>query len=383
MEVNNFSPNKLKQARIFRGLTISDLAIETGTTKQAISQYEQGKITPRTEAIFKIINTLNFPRAFFYTNDHIAGYNSYTFFRSKANVSKKLLKSHEQVIDFLFNCQQFLEQYIDFPILNIPDIPVKEYWEKETIENLAESVRHQWGIDGKPIQNIIFEMERNGIVISSIHADTQDIEAYSKKKVINGYDYCFMLLAKDKKSAVRRQFDAAHELGHLLMHSWIAEDVDITAEERRRMEKEADYFASALLLPREDFLASISKTKLESYIYLKKHWMVSINAMIVRSYHLGLLNYTQYQYLQKQISRRKMRTKEPHDDILKLAQPGMLKKAVKVLLSDETITSQQMIKELKMFPGLIEEVLNLDPGTLIVKGREVNSSFITNQKNSN
>src|SRR5699024_9085125 len=140
---------------------------------------------------------------------------------------------------------------------------------------------------------------------------------------------------------------------------WIAEDTDITADERRQMEKEADYFAAALLLPREDFLASVSKTKLDTFIHLKKHWMVSINAMIVRSYHLELLNYTQYQYLQKQISRRKMRTKEPYDDMLKLSQPGMLKQAVKVLLSDATITSQQLIKELKLFPDLIEQVLNL------------------------
>src|SRR5699024_3451761 len=157
MEVNKFNPNKLKQARIFRGLTISDLANAIDTTKQAISQYEQGKITPKTEALFKIINTLNFPRDFFYTNNNTAGYNSYTFFRSKANVSKKVLKAQEQMIEFLFTCQQFLEQYIEFPKLNIPETPVKECWDKEAIESLAESVRLRWGLDGEPIHNVIFE----------------------------------------------------------------------------------------------------------------------------------------------------------------------------------------------------------------------------------
>src|SRR5699024_2570695 len=256
------------------------------------------------------------------------GFNSYTFFRSKVNVSKKRLNAQEQVVDFLFNGQQFLEHYIEFPKLNIPDVLIKDSWEKDDIEDLAQNVRNIWGIGDEPIHNLIFELERNGVFLSSILTDTHGVDAYSQKKVINGQDYCFMLLGKDKKSAVRRQFDAAHELGHLLMHSWIEKGTELEPDEKRRMEKEADYFASALLLPREAFISTIYKPKLEEYIHLKKYWMVSINAMIVRSYHLNLINYTQYQYLQKQLSRKKMRKFEPYDDVLQLSNPGMLKQAV-------------------------------------------------------
>ncbi|GGJ98911.1 transcriptional regulator [Lentibacillus kapialis] len=366
MEVNQFNPSKLKQARIFRGLTISELAHSTNITKQAISQYEQGKITPRVETMFKLVNKLYFPREFFYSFDKDTGYNSYTFFRSKVNINKKQLNAHVQVVDFLFNGQQFLEQYIEFPKLNIPDVPIKESWEKEEIEELAKNVRGLWGIDGEPIHNLIFELERNGIFISGILTNTQDVNAYSQKKVIHGQDYCFMLLAKDKKSAVQRQFDAAHEFGHLLMHSWIEEDTDLEPDEKRRMEKEADYFASAFLLPKEAFISTIYKPKLEEYIHLKKYWMVSINAMIVRSYHLNLITYTQYQYLQKQLSGKKMRKTEPYDNVLQLSNPGLLKQAVTELLDDGTIKPMQIVKALKMFPGLIEAVLNLNPGTLNV-----------------
>ncbi|MFD1363651.1 helix-turn-helix domain-containing protein [Lentibacillus salinarum] len=373
MEVNQFNPRKLKQARIFRGLTISELAQSTNITKQAISQYEQGKITPRVETMFKLVNKLNFPREFFYSYDTTTGYSSYTFFRSKVNVSKKRLNAQEQVVNFLFNGQQFLEQYIEFPMLNIPDVPIKDFWEKDEIEDLADNVRNMWGIGDDPIHNLIFELERNGIFISGILTNTQEIDAYSQKKVINGRDYCFMLLAKDKKSAVRRQFDAAHEFGHLLMHSWIEEDTDLEPDEKRRMEKEADYFASALLLPKEAFISTIYKSKLEEYIHLKKYWMVSINAMIVRSYHLNLISYTQYQYLQKQLSRKKMRKREPYDNVLQLSNPGMLKQAVTELLDDGAIKPIQMIKELKMFPGLIEDVLNLNPGTLDVNAENKNT----------
>lgn len=76
-----------------------------------------------------------------------------------------------------------------------------------------------------------------------------------------------------------------------------------------------------------------------------------------------------------------MRTKEPFDDTLKLSQPGMLKKAVNVLLEDGTILPQQMIQDLKMFPDLIEEVLSLNPGTLVITDKtENNPTLIAKRK---
>ncbi|MGC4441969.1 ImmA/IrrE family metallo-endopeptidase, partial [Streptococcus suis] len=55
------------------------------------------------------------------------------------------------------------------------------------------------------------------------------------------------------KSAVRHNFDLAHELGHLLLHNQVDFE-ELSKEELEEKEKEANQFASYFLLPRKQFL---------------------------------------------------------------------------------------------------------------------------------
>ena len=58
----------------------------------------------------------------------------------------------------------------------------------------------------------------------------------------------------------------AHELGHILMHIWGEDNEDISKEEFNAREKQANMFASALLLPKDTFSKSVSAypTNMES-----------------------------------------------------------------------------------------------------------------------
>ena len=47
----NFNPKRLREARLIRGLTIRELAEMVGVTKQAISQFELGENTPKSETM--------------------------------------------------------------------------------------------------------------------------------------------------------------------------------------------------------------------------------------------------------------------------------------------------------------------------------------------
>ncbi|WP_205628910.1 helix-turn-helix domain-containing protein, partial [Acinetobacter baumannii] len=44
--LNRFNPNRLKFARLYEGMTTSELANHIGVSKQMISQYENGKSAP-------------------------------------------------------------------------------------------------------------------------------------------------------------------------------------------------------------------------------------------------------------------------------------------------------------------------------------------------
>ena len=62
---------RLKEGRILRGLSQSELATNLGVTKQAISQYENGIIVPKSDILSRIINELDMPISYFSKPDNI------------------------------------------------------------------------------------------------------------------------------------------------------------------------------------------------------------------------------------------------------------------------------------------------------------------------
>ena len=66
---NGFNGARLKAARLYNELTISDVANETGLSYQAISQYENSKCEPKLDVVFKLVGLLGFPREYYYQND--------------------------------------------------------------------------------------------------------------------------------------------------------------------------------------------------------------------------------------------------------------------------------------------------------------------------
>jgi transcriptional regulator with XRE-family HTH domain len=63
--MESFNPFRLNEARLYRKMTIEELASVIGTSKQAISQFENKKSVPDFITLYKISNALNFPIRFF------------------------------------------------------------------------------------------------------------------------------------------------------------------------------------------------------------------------------------------------------------------------------------------------------------------------------
>ena len=64
-----FNGERLKSARLYNGLTIADVAEKTGISKQAVSQFENGKTEPKNETLFSLSKYLGFPREYFFQHD--------------------------------------------------------------------------------------------------------------------------------------------------------------------------------------------------------------------------------------------------------------------------------------------------------------------------
>ena len=95
-----------------------------------------------------------------------------------------------------------------------------------------------------------------------------------------------------------------------------------------------------------------------------------MGAMIYRCFDLGLIDESRYTSLQKQMSMKKIRTKEPLDDVFPLQQPVVLKKSILMLLENNVKNELQLIQEMAVPQEYVEMLCNLEKGTLNFKEPE-------------
>ena len=362
----NLNGERLKKARIYRELSVSDLAEQSECSRQSIYMYEKEK-TKRVDlnTIETLAKALKFPERFLCETDMKAEIGS-TYFRALLTTSSKYRESQIQKMEFLADIFVFLQEYLEFPHHGIPDRA------GQTPEEAAATLRREWHLGTRPIENIVSLVESNGIIVTKFSVDTNDIDAFSQLVRIGDEDIYLIGYSENKTAASRIHFDIAHELGHICLHGW-SEDIEkIDRDEFKEREKEANEFAAAFLLPGESFAkdAAVNPKSIPAYTELKRKWKVSIQAMARRSFSLGLITMEEYQEIIRTLQRRGMRKQEPLDNMLVTASPTLLKTAVMMLLTENVFTPQEFMDELSynynlsLYPKEVESLLDLPRGTL-------------------
>lgn len=84
-----FYGERLRSARMYRGLTLTELAKRTEISKQSISLYENDNNTPDYMKVRLLASELNFPYDYFFQKDSYAAKTETTYFRSLASATKK------------------------------------------------------------------------------------------------------------------------------------------------------------------------------------------------------------------------------------------------------------------------------------------------------
>ncbi len=377
--IKNFQGSRLKNARTFRALTLTELAEKTDISKQSISLYENNRNTPDHERVRLMAAALDFPYNFFFQEDNYMTKTETTYFRSLASATKKNRTAQSLKLEYVAKIYEILLEYVDFPILNIPEIDfigndnvfecdsdksIKEF------EDIADNVRKHWGIANEPIKNLQYLLEKNGVVITGFDTEEDKIDAFSQRTIVDNHPIFFIAVALGTRPEGRIRFDMAHELGHILLHPWSEDLESITKDEFKMRERQANMFASAFLLPKSSFGKDVQTypTDLNFYQFLKKKWKVSIQAMIYRTHQLKIITDNQYQYLMRQISKNGWRTKEPGDTPIKLNE-SIFQGAIDLLLNKRILTARSLIRKFEqygvaLYPHEIEKLLHLRKGTL-------------------
>lgn len=76
------------------------------------------------------------------------------------------------------------------------------------------------------------------------------------------------MLTDNRELFVRRRFNVAHELGHIILHNAVEHD-EYDNKIIKKMENQAHLFASNFLMLNEAFMKSLLSTSLENYVNLK------------------------------------------------------------------------------------------------------------------
>jgi Zn-dependent peptidase ImmA (M78 family)/transcriptional regulator with XRE-family HTH domain len=332
-----FDGGRLSLARLSRGLTKKQLAEKVGVTPAAIGQYERGLSQPSAPVIAKLRWALRFPPEFFEGGRRrFEVCHDDAHFRRLRSTSKMERSQVLARAELLAELVAELEKYLKIPKVAIPDIPVPGYSRVE-IEGAVAEVRKRWGMGVGPVPKMVRLLESKGCVVTRLTSHSANVDAFStwmdKRPLV--------ILSDDKGDVARSRLDAAHELGHLVMHH----DAEPGS---RAVEQQAFTFAVAFLMPRESALRELPRgLDWRRYAELKRRWGISMKALVRYSKDLGLLSEASYKRAMVQYSKNGWQNGEP-GELEDTEQPVLVSNALEVLRTRRGLDSEDLARALRI-----------------------------------
>ncbi|WEG13310.1 XRE family transcriptional regulator [Pullulanibacillus sp. KACC 23026] len=367
-----FVGNNLTNIRILHGYTRKQLADRLQVSEQSVWQYENGYTTPKLEVINNLKRIFSVKSKYFFSEDFLdkdgksnidANHIAY-----RADVISSIQKTQSEAmhLEYLNSFLKIIEERIQYPPNEIALLRDKiiDYMnntqdDRKTIMNKAASMARDFLELGPTNVNLLFVLEKKGAFILE-KAIGEKIDAYSLWSKDNRP---YIMLGSLKKSAARRNFDLAHELGHLLLH-YKVEFTTLEKKVYRQYEKEADTFAETFLLPekefKKDFVLLSRNSNPDSYAELKKKWAVSIQTLAYRAHALGYIDYQKYRYFNIQLNKKGYKNSEPLDKQLKINRPGKIRSILELLLEEGYIELESLLDRLKVDVDFLSNLLGLD-----------------------
>lgn len=276
-----FNPARLQLALDRRRKTARMLADAAGITAVSLSRIMNDKQVPEADTVERIASALDYPVAFFYDGEIDPLPSSSVSFRSLSSITKKEANAAIAAGSIAFLVADWLDARYKLPR---SQLTISDFSQERNPAAGARALRQAWGLGEKPIANMIKLLEAKGIRVFSLAENTKNVDAFSCWR--DGQPYIFL---NTFKTPERSRFDAAHELGHLVLHRHGGSNQGPQAE------SEANAFASSFLMPHADVLAEMPRvSSLRQIVGHKKRWGVSAAALTYRLHKLKIITDWQY-----------------------------------------------------------------------------------------
>lgn len=354
---------RLSEVRDARDLTQDEVAARIGKSSPTISKWEHGKQGPEPEAVHRLAAALDVYPTYFQQPVPDHGQTA-IFFRSLSNAAARARTRERARVRWLQHTSLALQATLDFPPINLPQAVKGDAYRRlgpSDLEGIAASLRTMWNLGEGPIPSMVLVAENAGAVVGVGDVGSMKIDGQGTWSTADGRPY--ILLARDKRTAFRRQMDVAHEIAHLILHREVTEDH--LARDFDLIEDQAKYLACALLLPHRSFAAEVFSLSLDGFLALKQRWMVSVGAMIMRSHHLEMLSDEAAKRLWKYRATRGWHRREPLDlpSETSVEEPRLLRRCIEMIV-DAKVRSKRSLLETDIGLGAsdVEIMASLPPG---------------------
>lgn len=294
----------IKKYRLLSGFSMREMAKELGVSHQTIKKYEDDTMVPNSERLIEIAKLLNVKISDL-VNTYTIPKLQYSNFRKNSSLSKKKeeglkmliadeIAKYLEILHYADEIYTFDNKKWNFNVENI-----------SLLESIATKVRRLLGVsDDCALDNLTGKLEDNNFLILEIDFE-EKFDGFCE------YVDNLALIILSSKGYERNRFTLAHELGHLILN--FKEKLD-----DKSVEKYCDIFASCLLMPEKAMRRELeigqrkylNNVSLNEILLLAKEYQVSLSAVIMRLYSLGIIDDNKKRNLFILLSQNGLRTKQ-------------------------------------------------------------------------
>lgn len=328
--------HRLRQARLAAGLSLDQLAsrLRRPVTKQALSKFEAGRAKPAMTTLADLSDALGVGAAWLMSKPEVRV--SWIGYRKHSTLPKGKQDSITAVATKRIEGELRLRTL--FGAATPGAMPTEiEAESLQAAEEAAQHVRAAWGLGEGPISGLVETLEERGAVVLA-WPETEKFDGLA------GWanDDTPVVVVNAIRPPDRVRFDAAHELGHLV--------IDCSNPETDQ-EALAHRFAGALLVPRAAAVQELGKHRRDLSLpelgLLKQRWGLSMQAWARRALDCGIIDQSTYRDIHIKFRTRGWHRLEPYS-YEGVEEPLLFRRLLWRAL-DEGIVSKHEARE--MLPG--------------------------------
>ena len=288
---------RLRRARLMRGLTLRELAEQLGQfgttlSHAALQKYEKGLMGPDSTVLMALARLLELDPGYFFRSTSVE-LERIEFRKLTKFPVREVNRIREEAADYFERYLQ-IEVILEIRTPSLPQADLSGYSPEDTdglsiaAEKAANQIRQQWKLGEDALTNIHEILEEHGVKVKEVEA-AEGFDGFSGWA--DAGTPVIVLAAGLNQDLPRKRLTALHELAHLVLKL-------PTGLTHKQKESLCYRFAGALLLPAGALRTRVGTKRPDGISFrerigIKQDWGISIAALMRRAADLGIITASQ------------------------------------------------------------------------------------------